>query len=454
MKPFFTALNLYHISRPLDLAMLEAQLAELRYQPAAAQAISAMGFVPALGDAASELAHQVGSHILIRVCYEKREIPAAALRREIKAEETKRFDAGERLNKQERDKLRDEVIARLQPRAFSKLIHNRIWIDTRAQTLVVDTCSTHADNCLALLRKALGSLPVVPLSPRQALEVQMTEWLNSGKETIENGGGFCIGQTVAMQGMVAFEQLKSRSEGLAVDCPIVQQALEMRHHVTKLALYWPRAHLSFMLADSGAITQIDMAGEWCELPAVGMDKEEALQVADANFVLATGIMSEFVAAYRALVNDESLPELTPEPITADQVRTLLAKHAEAQDQGEALTYGVVSRATGLGPAGIERLIAEAQASQAHDNSALANWTVSLREPGEASQEQEQQDYLYDKAVAFVGKMRRASTTSLQREFKIGYNRAARLIEKMEAAGLISAAGHNGARDVLMPGERP
>ena len=60
------------------------------------------------------------------------------------------------------------------------------------------------------------------------------------------------------------------------------------------------------------------------------------------------------------------------------------------------------------------------------------------------------DELYDKAVAIVTESRRASISGVQRRLKIGYNRAARLIEMMEAQGIVSAPQHNGNREVLAP----
>ncbi|WP_339780383.1 DNA translocase FtsK 4TM domain-containing protein [uncultured Marinobacter sp.] len=60
------------------------------------------------------------------------------------------------------------------------------------------------------------------------------------------------------------------------------------------------------------------------------------------------------------------------------------------------------------------------------------------------------DALFDEAVAFVTEGRRVSISSVQRKFKIGYNRAANLVEAMEASGVVSSAGHNGAREVLAP----
>ncbi|PKG59232.1 cell division protein FtsK [Shewanella sp. Choline-02u-19] len=71
-------------------------------------------------------------------------------------------------------------------------------------------------------------------------------------------------------------------------------------------------------------------------------------------------------------------------------------------------------------------------------------------PGEASESDEDTDVLYDEAVAFVTQTRRGSISSVQRKFKIGYNRAARIIEQMELQGVVSAQGHNGNREVLAP----
>jgi S-DNA-T family DNA segregation ATPase FtsK/SpoIIIE len=60
------------------------------------------------------------------------------------------------------------------------------------------------------------------------------------------------------------------------------------------------------------------------------------------------------------------------------------------------------------------------------------------------------DPLYDEAVRFVTETRRASISSVQRKFKVGYNRAARMVESMEMAGVVSTAAHNGSREVLAP----
>jgi S-DNA-T family DNA segregation ATPase FtsK/SpoIIIE len=63
---------------------------------------------------------------------------------------------------------------------------------------------------------------------------------------------------------------------------------------------------------------------------------------------------------------------------------------------------------------------------------------------------EELDPLFDQAVAFVVDKRRASISGVQRQFRIGYNRAARIIEQMEAQSIVSTPGHNGNREVLAP----
>jgi len=66
------------------------------------------------------------------------------------------------------------------------------------------------------------------------------------------------------------------------------------------------------------------------------------------------------------------------------------------------------------------------------------------------EKEESGDELYDQAVAIVARERKASTSFIQRHLKIGYNRAATIIERMETEGVVSGANHVGKRDVLLP----
>ncbi|WCE31225.1 DNA translocase FtsK [Vibrio sp. SCSIO 43137] len=71
-------------------------------------------------------------------------------------------------------------------------------------------------------------------------------------------------------------------------------------------------------------------------------------------------------------------------------------------------------------------------------------------PGESMEADEDMDPLFDQVVAHVTETRRGSVSGVQRKFKIGYNRAARIVEQLEAQGIVSAPGHNGNREVLAP----
>ena len=83
-------------------------------------------------------------------------------------------------------------------------------------------------------------------------------------------------------------------------------------------------------------------------------------------------------------------------------------------------------------------------SSSQDTGPIPGWTgADMTNPDE-------QDELYDEAVNFVIESRRASISAVQRKLRIGYNRAARLIETMEEAGLVSEMSSNGSREVLVP----
>jgi len=71
-------------------------------------------------------------------------------------------------------------------------------------------------------------------------------------------------------------------------------------------------------------------------------------------------------------------------------------------------------------------------------------------PGEKPEGEEEMDPLFDQVVEHVVQSRRGSVSGVQRRFKIGYNRAARIVEQLEAQGIVSAPGHNGNREVLAP----
>ena len=89
-------------------------------------------------------------------------------------------------------------------------------------------------------------------------------------------------------------------------------------------------------------------------------------------------------------------------------------------------------------------------SEITDEAVTSSVMVPGISSGDDNEDNGESDPLYDEAVAFVLESRKASISSVQRKLRVGYNRAARLIEQMEASGVVSPAGNNGNREVLAP----
>jgi S-DNA-T family DNA segregation ATPase FtsK/SpoIIIE len=88
-----------------------------------------------------------------------------------------------------------------------------------------------------------------------------------------------------------------------------------------------------------------------------------------------------------------------------------------------------------------------------DERAVSSIAVPGFESGDNGGEGNESDPLYDEAVAFVLESRKASISSVQRKLRVGYNRAARLIEQMEESGIVSSMSSNGAREILAPNHK-
>ncbi|HHR6035557.1 TPA: recombination-associated protein RdgC, partial [Providencia alcalifaciens] len=141
------------------------QLKNLEFSPCGSQDMMKVGWTNPIktGEA---LTHSVGNQILIVAKREEKKLPTDVIKKELQAKIDKlETEQGRRLKKTEKDSLKDEVVQDLLPRAFSKESTVSVWIDNDNQRIIVDASSAkRAEDTLALLRKTLGSLPVVPLT--------------------------------------------------------------------------------------------------------------------------------------------------------------------------------------------------------------------------------------------------------------------------------------------------
>lgn len=368
---------IYRLSRNVDLSGMEEKLAAFAFTPCGSQDMAKTGWVAPIGDA---LVHTANDQHLLVVQREEKILPREVIQTELNKKVAKlEAEQHRRLKKSEKDALKDEVLHSLIPRAFSKHHKTQIWINERAGLIVVDAASAkRAEDTLALLRKSLGSLPVVPLTMENPIELTVTEWVRSGQPP----AGFILQDEAELKAVLEEGGIiRCKKQELVGD--EIATNLQAGKLVTKLALSW-QDRIDFVLSDDGALKKLKFSDALLEQND-DIDREVYAQRFDADFILLTGELATLITNLIAVLGGES--KVTPEN----------NESTVAEDE-ESLSGG-----------------------------------------------------LYPEAARFVQANGQASISSLQRQFRIGYNRAARLIEQMEAGGVLSAPGVDGTRAVLITG---
>lgn len=163
---------------PYDPQAAAEALEATAFEPCGALEMERAGWVPPLGPDAP-LVHGANGCLLFCLQEESKLLPASVVREGVD-ERVARIEASEhrKVRKRERDRLRDELVTDLLPRAFSR--HKRTWgyLDTEAGFLIVDASSEkQADLFTEHLREAWGSLPVIPPDTREGPGSVLTRWL-------------------------------------------------------------------------------------------------------------------------------------------------------------------------------------------------------------------------------------------------------------------------------------
>ena len=282
---WFKNAMIYRLTKSLDWSekTLSDALENNQYHPCNQSEMSKFGWSTPLKG--SELLYfTVGKQILLLAQKEEKILPAHVIKRELDARVEKLEQAENRkLKKVEKQTLKNDVVATLLPRAFSKYQQTALWIDAENNLIYVDAASAkRAEEVLALLRKSLGSLPVVPLTFANEPSLVMQEWV--AKESIP-------------QWLVSLEEAELRDANNGV-IRCKQQALDSDEilslvnskYVTKLALEWEE-HLSFVLNEDCSLKRLKFADQIREKND-DILKEDYAQRFDADFVLMTGILSK------------------------------------------------------------------------------------------------------------------------------------------------------------------
>lgn len=287
----FKNITAFQFNKPfyLEDCELEACIEDFQFTPCGSQDISKFGFTPAFGKLGETLVHSSDRCLMVAVTKESKIIPANSVR-EALDEKVTAVEAieGRKLHKKEKDQLRDEIIQEMLPRALTRKSVTKAIIMLGLQLIIVDSSSSaKAEELLALLRKALGSLPVVPLTFEKPIESTLTEWLKAGAAPLP----FEIQDEADLKsdaddgGTVRFKQQDLLEEEVLAHLATGKQ-------VHKLALHYGQ-YIAFNLHSNAAIKRIRFAEEFkAQNDEVGTEDPAARL--DADFALYTGELANLM----------------------------------------------------------------------------------------------------------------------------------------------------------------
>jgi recombination associated protein RdgC len=281
MKTFKNAV-IYRLTRNvLNLETLQSQLEANLFKPCGTHDFSSMGWVSPISGDSHSLAHIANGQILLTAKREEKILPSAVVKKHLEEKINKlEVEQQQKLERAEKKALKEEVIQLLLPRAFTRESLTSIWINPKKSLIIVDAPSAiKAEEALALLRKSLGSLPILPLEFKNPVETTLTEWVRHGSPIVN----------LSLLNSAEFEDINEA--GCIVQCK--NQALnseEILAHIDagkiarRVALNW-QDRIEFTLTEKSMLKRIRFSEKYAE---INDHLEDAKARFDADFVLLTG----------------------------------------------------------------------------------------------------------------------------------------------------------------------
>jgi len=297
----FRNLHLYRLTRPFTIPPeeLERLLAQQPARPCGPLEPATFGWTAplggVLGDRAAALTHGAGGRILLCAERNDRLLPASVLRQELEQKIAQlQADESRRVGRNERTRLRDELVQSMLPRAFTRSSRTLAYVDAKERWLVVDTSSANrAEELITLLRDTVGPLSLQPPQVQQAPASVLTRWL----EGRASAGWQVLDECELQDCDDQAGRIRCKHQDLGSD--EIRAHVESGMQVIRLGLEW-RERLSFVLHDDLSIRRLrfaDVVAETLE----HMDTDDQAAVFDAEFSLLTlelaGMLNDLLAAF-------------------------------------------------------------------------------------------------------------------------------------------------------------
>lgn len=244
---------------PLDA--LEEALQATRFLPCGATQPESSGWVAPRGNKSTALVEIVNRQLIVRLCTERRPVPASAIKAAVeeRIEKYKQETGRERVGAKIKKEFKEEVLMDLMPRAFTKQSSTTLWIDPVHKFLVVDSGSlTGADKVVSFLVEALSSVPgsaslkAQPVQTTLSAAASMAHWLSSQEAPV----GFTVDRDCELK-MPDDEKSTVRYSRHTLEIDEVAKHIAAGKVPTQLAMTW-NERVSFVLSDAGQIKKLKL----------------------------------------------------------------------------------------------------------------------------------------------------------------------------------------------------
>jgi recombination associated protein RdgC len=301
-----------------ELEALERVLQKARFVACGPTQPESSGWVPPRGNKSKVLAEIVGGHLILKLCTEKRAVPASAIKSAVeeRVERYKTETGNERVPAKVKKEFKEEVLLDLLPRAFSKRSHTLLWLDAKAKMLVVDAGSlAAADRIVSSLLAALLEVPgAAPSLDLQLVHTQtspaasMSHWLS----TREAPWRFTVDRDCELK-MPDEQKASVRYARHTLDIDEVAQHIAAGKVPTQLAMTW-NERVSFVLSEAGQIRKLKMLDVVLKEAEDGKGKDE--DNFDGNAAILTGELSQLIPDLMEALGGEMVPGEQPEAVAA------------------------------------------------------------------------------------------------------------------------------------------